>query len=227
MSRTSARTRWTYLVIACGVALAALAALALLDAKLVEEGRLLPWAGDHVRRYELLGVRFYVDDETRPSFDLTTSWSMLVLGGVALLAAILEARIHGRTEAWKFLVIAAVGGFWLGADEALGFHETIGHNLGFLADLPKVDRPDDVVISLYLVLAIAIAVRFRRVLAASHAARAFLVVAVGFAAVSAFFDLIAAPDAAEEGMEALATLTALGAFTALAADIVTPRRERR
>jgi hypothetical protein len=226
MQRTAKTAVWTWIAVAAGTVLVALAALVLLDAKLVEEGRLLPWAGDHVRRYELFGVRFYVDDETRPSFDLTTSWSLLVLGGIALLAAILEARVHGRTEAWRFFVIATVGGFWLGTDEALGFHETIGHNLGFLADLPHVDRPDDVVIALYLVLAIVVGVRFRRVLAASRAARTLFLAAAAFAAVSAFFDLIAAPDAAEEGMEALATLTALGAFTALAADIVVPRAER-
>jgi hypothetical protein len=208
------------------VVLGALAALVLLDAKLVEEGHLLPWAGDHVRRYELLGVKFYVDDETRPSFDLTTSWSMLALGSVALLGAILEARTHGRTKAWQFLLIATIGGLWVGMDEALGFHETIGHNLGFLTDVPGVDRPDDLVIGLYVVIAFVLAYVFRDVLATSRPARLMFFAALGFAVASAVLDLLAAPDALEEGMEALATLTALGAFTALTADIVVPRAER-
>jgi hypothetical protein len=67
---------------------------------------------------------------------------------------------------------------------------------------------------------------FREVLAVSRPARMMFFAALGFAVTSAVLDLLAAPDAAEEGMEALATLSALGAFTALTADIVVPRAER-
>jgi hypothetical protein len=52
----------------------------------------------------------------------------------------------------------------LALDEIFAVHQTVGHNLGFLADLPGVDRPDDVVFALLGVAALAFVWSFRDIL---------------------------------------------------------------
>jgi hypothetical protein len=48
-----------------------------------------------------------------------------------------------------FLVLMSAGTFYLAADESFGVHETIGHNMQFLATIPGITHPDDFVIMSY------------------------------------------------------------------------------
>jgi hypothetical protein len=65
---------------------------------------------------------------------------------VAALGASLVGFGAGRTR--QMLTLSAAAAIWLGLDEGLALHETIGHDLGFLADLPWVRAPDDVIFAL-------------------------------------------------------------------------------
>ena len=153
------------LLVAFAVALpAALVALvaAAHQAPVLASGRLLPWFEqyDAVALVRLAGVELYVDTSSGAADLLTVA----ALGLVAALFAggALAARQDPRLR--RTFAGAALGAAYLSADDLLGVHETVGHNLGVLAGLPLVDHPDDAVMALYGVLGAAFAWRHRRLL---------------------------------------------------------------
>lgn len=137
-------------IVAAG-ALVVLAVAAARQAPVLARGELLPWFENYtqVARVRLAGVELYVD--TSSGFaDLMT---VLALAAVALLFAIGAVCARHDPALRRTFAVAALGAVYLGADDLLGVHETVGHNLGFLAGLPLVDHPDDVVMGLYGVVA--------------------------------------------------------------------------
>jgi hypothetical protein len=141
-------------------------------ASVVREGHSLAWGGDNVKQVDLAGVDVYLSSEFRFRIDDVTSWTLVAIGSVAALGASLVGFATGRT--FLMLTLSAAAGIWLGLDDGLALHETIGHNLGFLADLPGVRAPDDVIVAVYVVLAIAFVFAYRDLLATSRAALGFL-----------------------------------------------------
>jgi len=207
------------------VALAGLGALTLLfvvaadRASVVREGQLLAWGGSNVREVSLAGVDVYLSSEFRFRIDDLTSWMLVALGSVAALGASLVGFAARRT--WWMLALSAAAGVWLGLDEGLALHETIGHNLGFLADLPGVRAPDDVIVAAYAVLAIAFAVGYRDLLRTSRAALGFFAAGLAVAALAAVFDLgdvISARN--EDVVETLAVFVLLVGYVALVRELV-------
>ena len=191
-------------------------------ASVVREGHLLAWGGDHVRQIDLGGVDVYLSSEFNFRIDDLTSWTLVAMGGVAVLAASLVGFAAGRT--WWMLTLSAAGGIWLGLDEGLALHETIGHNLGFLADLPGVRAPDDLIVAVYVVLAVAFAVAYRDLLATSRAALRLFAAGLALAALAAVLDfgsLISARN--EDVVETLAGFVLLAGYVTLARELV--RRE--
>jgi hypothetical protein len=90
----------------------------------------------------------------------------------------------------------------------LGIHETIGHNLRFLADLPGVHRPDDVVFASYCVPAVVVMVVFKDLIWSSKP------VAMLFAAGLALFVVAGAADIAGIGIDELAEPLSTGCLMA-------------
>ena len=107
-----------------------------------------------------------------------------------MTAAVLRmARVRPRPPQRSlvaFYLVVSAGLAFGGLDELFAIHETIGHNLQFLADIPGVSRPDDLVFALYLIPTAAFAYLFRDTLRSDTRAAvaftfgfAFLVLAVG------------------------------------------------
>jgi hypothetical protein len=117
-------------------------------------GDLLPYESAEVVRYEVLGgLTVYVESEPAGGWDLLNAG---LFGLVALAAGIGWHRLRSRGTPVRLLGGLAVVAAALGLDEALALHETVGHNLRFLAALPGVERPDDAIVVLgALVLAAA------------------------------------------------------------------------
>jgi hypothetical protein len=137
----------------------------------------------------------YADSESRPIPDKLSSSALVAAATMMLMTALLLSAAGSDRRLRRFYGIAAAGLLVLAADELFAFHETIGHNLRFLADLPAVERPDDAVFALMGVAAVAFAWAFRDVLTANH--RALQVLSAG----AALFVLAAFGDVVGSGLE--------------------------
>ena len=90
-----------------------------------------------------------------------------------------------------FFLLLGAGLAFLALDELFALHETIGYNLDFLADLPGVKSPEDVVFAAYALPALGFFLYYRDIFAASHLG--FLLVGLGVG----LFGLAAALDVAD------------------------------
>jgi len=131
----------------------------------------------------------YAPEDARPEAD-KFSGSMLVgattMTFVALLllgAAGADARLR------RFFAFTTAGLALLAFDEIFALHESIGHNLHFLADVPGVERPDDLIFALYAPALILFAWRFRDILFAYRRATQLFAIGSGFFAIAVVGDL--------------------------------------
>ena len=165
----------------------------------------VPYPAGEVERVRLVGaVDVYVDGEPRPGASIFGAIGLLVLATASLVTFVALRFAGARRHLRLFWLIAAAGLAVAGADELLAIHETIGHNLRFLADVPGVKRPDDLLLLLYLPGALAFAWWFREVLREHRLTLGCMVAAIVCFALSAAGDL--ASSRAEEWFELLAGL---------------------
>jgi len=149
--------------VACGALAVLLFGLLARVAPEVRRGELLPYF-DHyeVAESRLLGTTIYVDVSSGLADLVTVTALVAVAAGLGFCAALVRRR--GGAQ-WTAFAAAAAGAAFLAADDLLAAHETLGHNLGFLAGLPVVDHPDDVIVGLYGLVVLAFAWRHRAVAA--------------------------------------------------------------
>jgi hypothetical protein len=207
-------------VIAAGVVVVLLAAALYAGGEIVEHGHLLPWAGDDVRKARFFD-RFdlYISSETgKPSADLLNSYLLVATAAGCFAGALLLYPPALR----PLLLVAGAGLGYLALDEQFALHETLGHNLGFLADLPGVKRPDDVILACYAIPSALFIYVFWAQLRRSARAVVLLVAGLALFAVSALWDLAGLP--AEEVFELAPSLAILGAFTFLTYDFARAHR---
>ena len=195
--------------IATAAALVVAGVAVLREAPVVAEGRLLDFLPPDysIQRVRIAGVEAYVDTSIGRS-DLATSAVMLALAVfLGWVAWVLHRR--GDASARPF-AIAAAGALYLVFDDMLAVHETVGHNLGFLAGVPGVDHPDDAIMGLYgLVIAGFLWVHRALAPAGSHARRAWLA-AAGLGAAAVLLDMLPVDSSRpEEGLEVLCALALL------------------
>lgn len=222
-TRSGARPAWRLLglsaAVLIGLGLVFFAYHLLKDYEVLEKGRLLPYAeAGTIYKVRVGGwLTFYVDPEIHPRFypDLLDAYMLTGVAFVSLtFAVILMTAGHGAgSTSVRFFLVAFVGFSYLVADELLGIHESIGHNMQFLRRLPLVHRPDDV-----LILAMAVPVGlfvfyFRSLLLASRRAVVALAAGVLCFLVAAVSDLFAWP--IEAASEVLASACLLAAFLLL------------
>jgi hypothetical protein len=203
------------------LALAVVAAAALLvtapssvyDVK--DEGRnLLPYESGEVYKVEVLGsFTVYADGESRPSPSLIQGSLLAVLATAAFMTFFFLRRLGARREVVQFYLLASAGLAFLALDELFALHETVGHNLRFLADLPGVKRPDDVLVLLYVIPLAYCAYRFRGVIAESSRALKLFAVGIGFFLLAAIADLTSSR--VEEGLELVSLISVLAGFVTL------------
>ena len=114
-----------------------------------------------VGRARLLGAEIYVDRSSGLG-DVMVVLALSVIAATFLLGA--RAVPHDAALRRTF-VTAGLGSAFLAADDLLGVHETIGHNLGFFASLPGIDHPDDLIVGIYGLAVLAFGWRHRGLLA--------------------------------------------------------------
>jgi hypothetical protein len=180
--------------------------------------------GDDVRPYDsgviykirvADSVTFYAAEESQPDMD-AISGSVLVALTVASLITLLVLRAAGKDlRLRRFYALASLGFALLAVDEFFAIHETIGHNLLPLTDLPGIERPDDAVFTLLLIPAIIFVYAYRDILFGTR--RQLWLFAGAFAA----FALAAGSDivgvAADEPLEVVSGACILGGFASLIA----------
>ena len=211
-------TRSLKLLTAAGAAiLAALVALRL--APVVARGPLLEFLPPSytVDRVRLAGLELYVD-KTLGTPDVLTAG---VLAAVAVFCAHVARSLRRRGDAGAdTFAAAALGITFLAGDDLLALHETVGHNLGFLAGVVGVDHPDDLIIGAYAIVVGAFCWRHRRL--APRRSRPIWAGAAVAGAAAVILDLL--PFDLTRAEESLELLCALGV---LLATIVTARAQLR
>jgi len=200
--------RRVLLIVAAVVAVVSLLAVAWLRrAPVIAEGHLLPFlpADYVVYRVRVAGIELYVD-KAYGRGDIATSALLVVFAAYVLwLAFTLRRR---GTDTFQPLLIAAGGALFLAGDDMLSLHETVGHNLGFLTDVPGVDHPDDLIMGLYVLMVTAFCWRHRDLAPAGSRARAAWLVAAAIGATAELLDMLPFDSTrhVEEGLEAVCAL---------------------
>lgn len=125
----------------------------------------VPYPAGEVEELRVLGaVDVYVDAEPKPGASVFGAIALLMLATASLVTCMALRFAGTRRQLQRFWLIGAAGLTIAAADELLAIHESIGHNLRFLADLPGVKRPDDALLLLYLPGALAFVWWFRDIL---------------------------------------------------------------
>jgi hypothetical protein len=218
-----ARRRLVVASVIAALGLAALVSLAPSLYDVVDKGKgppLVPYEGTgliyKVRVLDLFDV--YADSESRPTPDKLSSTGLVAVASMSLMAFLLLRAVGGDARRRRFYGFATAGLAYLAADELFAFHETIGHNLRFLADLPGVERPDDIVFLSYAVPLAIFAWAFRDVLLANRRSVQLFAVGTFFFAIAAGADL--AGVSIDEPAEVVAAICLTAGLVLMTADIL-------
>jgi hypothetical protein len=201
------------IAVLCGLALVAV--LAQGSAYEVRGEVSVPYDAGTVEEVRVLDAfTVYADGEPKPGASVMAGIGLIVLGTAAFVTGF-ALRFAGARRLWRFYWLASVGFTFAGLDELFAIHESIGHNLRFLADVPGVSRPDDLVMLLYLIPVAAFGYTFRDVFLGDRRARAALAIGAGVFALSAIADAASAGKTIEEGLEGIAGLFLAGGMITL------------
>jgi hypothetical protein len=184
--------------------------------EVVRSGRdLVPYSSTYLYEVRVLDAfTLYATAETRPSLDKLSAVGLVAAGTMIFMAFLLLRAARADVRLRRFFGFASAALVFLAADELFGIHELIGHNLRFLADLPGVTRPDDVVFALYALPLAVFAWWFRDVLRSHRTAVQFFGLGLGFFAVAVVADIRSSGvDEPAEGLAAACLLAGLVAIT--------------
>jgi hypothetical protein len=198
------------------VALALLVFLAPSLYEVQDKGRgVVPYDSGLVYKVRVLDLfTVYASEETRPEADKLSAIGLVVAATVLLMTVLLLNRARTAARLRRFYTFAAAGLVFLAADESFGLHETLGHNIQFLSDVPGVNRPDDLIFSLYAIPVAILAWQFRDVLLAHRPAVRLFAVGIFFFAAAAVADVAGAHiDELAEIITALCLLAGLVSMT--------------
>jgi peptidoglycan/LPS O-acetylase OafA/YrhL len=194
--------------------------------EVLDEGKLLPYTDGHIYRLRFFGfLEVYAEPSRRPDIpDVFTTFVLMTLSGVALVTAVALkwGRAAAEESAARFFLVVWVGAAYLGADELLGLHESLGHNMRFLLSVPGITRPDDLILLIYGMVALGVLIAFRDVVLSSRSARPLFVALICALVLVPIFDITGS--FFEEPAEMAAVATMLAAFVVLAVDHLVPRR---
>jgi hypothetical protein len=186
--------------------------------------------GHHIRPYdsgEIYEIRIaervtvYASEESRPNMDVVSGSALVALATAAFMTCLLLLLSGERRRLVQFYAFAAGGLAFLSADEFLAIHETVGHNLLFLSDIPGIERPDDVIISLYLIPAGAFLYVFRDVIRSSPKAVRLFGAGLVLFALAGLADITGT--SLDEVLEILVAACVLGGFVLLMAGHLSAR----
>jgi hypothetical protein len=175
--------------------------------------------GVEVARLRIAGALTIHVDLTRGRVeDAVTGFFLTAMATAAVMTGLLLSSVGAARWLVSFYLISAAAIGFLAADELLSLHETVGHNLRPL--VPGMEKPDNLITSVYALMAVASLVAFRRALWRGTLQRML------FGAAAAVFLLTVAFDAlslrGEEPAEVLAaTCAGAGFLSLLAGDLRT------
>jgi len=132
----------------------------------------------------------YAPEEARPKADNLSGIGLVAAATVAFMTVLLLDSVRAAPRVRRLYIFVASGLAFLAADEIFALHESLGHNLQFLADVPGVNRPDDLIFSLYSIPLLIFTWRFRDVLLAHREPVRLFAVGILFFAVAAVGDLV-------------------------------------
>lgn len=202
--------------IAVVVVVAVVAALAWKSREVIDErSGLLPYTTSKVKEIEVFGgATIYLDQETsRPDPDVVNAIVLISFGAVSLVIGLILRALRGILDRpARFYCWASAGLAYLGLDELLGGHETLGHNLRFLTHLPGVEAPDDFLVLIYGLAGLVFLFYWRDVLSSSTTAMRFLGVGIAFMGLSVASDVVfeLSIEDALEIMSAISIVAGLG-----------------
>ena len=186
-------------------------------ADIVARGHLVDYTEHDVLRVRVFDAfNVLVAPETRANTDLMNVIVLCLLAGTAILAAVLSPS--GR---WRiFFALAAAGAFVAAIEEGFELTETLGYNLGWLADQGIPVRKIDV---LDVFPAAAFIWVFRDFLAASTTALWFLVFGAALFAGSILLEIVVLTPV-EDVFEVVASVSLFLGFLVLATERLRPAR---
>jgi hypothetical protein len=217
----AARRHRKLVVAAVAVAVAVASAGALLAATgppytvVADAGDALPYDADVYQVRIADSATIYVESDGASKTDALTATPLIAAGTMAFTTWWLIAGLGSNLRRRRFWLIAGFGLTFLALDELTGLHETVGHTLASVTELPGIDRPDDAVFSLYALPAIAAAVHFRDVLFESPKAAALLGLGAALFPLASMADYMSL--SAEELLEIAAAVVMLAGIVTLAA----------
>jgi hypothetical protein len=181
---------------------------------------IVPYKSGTIYEVRLLdSFTLYAPEEAKPNPDKLTSLVLACATTMLLMALLLLTAVRSDAHLRAFFGWGAAGLALLTLDETLALHELLGHNLQFLADVPGVERPDDLIFALYPFAAAIFAWRFRDILLRESP---IVVVAFGLGVVclvvAVIGDLVGS--SLEEIAEPFAALYLLGGLVLLTAHIL-------
>lgn len=152
--------------------------------EVVDKGELLPYvSGYTIWKIRILDrFEFFVEPDYRFSRDAFNTYILVGVGFISLTFATLLKRSPKPIEGKRIALFITMffGANYLAADEFLGIHETLGHNMQFLTSLvPFTERPDDIIILSYLVPATLFLAVFFKIIIESKKATALLIAGLG------------------------------------------------
>ncbi len=112
-------------------------------------------------------------------------------------------------------IILFFGMTFLAVDEFVGIHESLGHNMQFLASLPFIKRPDDAIIMFYLIPVGVFLLLFKDELLSCRGTLKAIIGVVIFVIISVAADVLSLPF--EEYSELAASICLVIAFLLLGA----------
>jgi hypothetical protein len=171
--------------------------------------------GVEVARLRVAGIATVHVDLARGNVeDAVTGFFLTAMATAAVLTGLLLASVSGARRLVRFYLISGAAMAFLAADELLSLHETLGYNIQPL--FPGVDQPNNLVVGLYVLLAIGSLVAFRRELLRGKVRWVLFAAAAAIFALSLLLDVLKA--GAEEPAEVVAATCAGVGFLTLVAD---------
>ena len=172
--------------------------MCLSTAEVVDEGELLPYVkGYSIYRLRVLDkYEFFVEPDYKPRSDALNAYVLVGIAFISLTFAVVikVLSIGSARKAFRLFIWTFFGANYLAADEFLGIHETLGHNMQFLTTIvPIAERPDDAIILFYTIPAFLFVCFFYKTLLASKAAVSLFVAALVMFAIAAVADGFALP----------------------------------
>jgi hypothetical protein len=178
--------------------------------------------GEQVLRIRVFEkLEFYVSAEARdPTLeDMLNSDLLLFASSICLVCFILmRLAAIGPPRRARFFLAGWVGTGILALDEQFALHESVGHNMDFLASLPAIEHPDDIIMAAYAIPVGLFAFYFRREIFSPRWSGVLFAVAIVVSGQAVLADVLSL--GVEEALELISSAALVGALLVQAVRLI-------